>query len=174
MKKVFLMMIAAMAMTMVSCGGTANGGDGNDSTATREQAAAPAGNVYDGDKFTMSLPDNFKETSKGESYVNAEDSQNDMVLDATFSDYPCKPADFQTYYNNFTGMEMNKDSKFEEAKIDGNILTFKGVGQVYATTNFVVFIDDQAGVAGKVRYPIEKAGDIEAKIMPMLKSIKKK
>lgn len=65
MKKIFMMIVAAMAMTMVSCDGTASNG-GNDSTATdsaaTEQAqeeAAPTS--FDKQSFTVSaVPEGWK------------------------------------------------------------------------------------------------------------------
>ncbi len=173
MKKLFLLMVAAMAMTFVSCDNSAKGSGDNDSTASGEaQAEMAEGNTFEGANFTMMYPKEWKETYKSDATINA--GAEDVKMDATFSDYPCKPADFKQYYANFTGMSMNKDYQFEEPKIDENIMTFKGVNGDKAFTNFVVFIDDKAGVAGKVEYPVAKAEEVEKTIMPMLKSIKKK
>ena len=172
MKKLFLLMVAAMAMTFVSCDDKAKGGDGSDSTGNEAVAEMTDGNTFEGANFTMVYPKEWKETYKSDDCINA--GVEGVSMDATFNDYPCKPADFEQYYKNFTGMSMNKDYQFEEAKIDGNIMTFKGVNGDKAATNFVVFIEDKAGVAGKVEYPVAKAAEIEKAIMPMLKSIKKK
>ena len=44
----------------------------------------------------------------------------------------------------------------------------------FTMTNFVVYLDDHAGVAGSFKYPAEKAAEVEALIKPILNSIKKK
>lgn len=175
MKKIFLMLLAVSAMALVSCtGNSENAASGSKASAASEKADAPKGNTYEGDNFTMTLPEILKESAKSGSFVNARSEGNDVSMDATFSEMPCKPSDFQQYVKNFTGMSLYKDYKFEDPKIDGNFLTFKGVNGEKAATNFVVYLDEKAGVAGKVEYPVAKAGEIEPLITPMLKSIKKK
>ena len=69
---------------------------------------------------------------------------------------------------------MKKEFTAEEPKIDGNFMTIKFVNGENAETNFVAFLDETGGVAGSFKYPVAKAEEIEALIMPMLKSIKKK
>ena len=67
MKKVFMMMVAAMAMTLVSCGGTTNGGGDNDSTASaasEEGAALTEFTVLGG--FNGSTGNNYKAFDRGQ------------------------------------------------------------------------------------------------------------
>ena len=88
---------------------------------------------------------------------------------------PWDPADYQEYYQGLTGMESSSLYQFEPPRIDGKIMTFKGVdedgGQV--CTFFIVFMASDAGVTGDFSYPVENAAEIEPQIMPMLKSITK-
>ena len=171
MKKVYLFVVAAaMVCVMAACGG-------KNQSPEEEKAAkelAESGNVFDGAHFSMTYPGAWKETYKNENTINAAADDNYTKVDATFSDYPCKPADFEQYYKNFTSMSMHSSFKFDQPFIDGNILTFKGVNGDFAMTNFVVFIDNNAGVAGSVKYPVAKAAEVEPIIKPMLNTIKKK
>lgn len=176
MKKLFLLLMAVGAMTLVSCTGNAEKASGSAASPAQEENAEPAkGTVFEGANFTMTYPEILtKEGYKSDKAINASSEDNAVKMDATFSDMPCKPEDFDKYYKNFTGMSMNSEYKWEDAKIKDNILTFKGVKGEDATTNFVVFLDEKGGVAGKINYPVAKAEEIEALIEPMLKSIKKK
>ena len=69
---------------------------------------------------------------------------------------------------------MKKEYTAEDPKIDGNFMTVKYVKGEEAETDYVVFLDETGGVAGSFKYPVAKAAEVEALIMPMLKSIKKK
>ena len=169
------MMLALGAMTFVSCTGNTEKASGSAAPSGNEQVAEAQGITFEGANFTMVYPEVLtKEGYKSDKTINARNEDNSVKMDATFSDMPCKPEDFDKYYKNFTGMSMNSEYKWEEAKINDNILTFKGVKGEEATTNFVVYLDENGGVAGKINYPVAKASEIEALIMPMLKSIKKK
>ena len=172
MKKIYLfVMAAAMVCVMAACGSKSQ------NSSEEEKAAnelAESGTVFEGAHFSLTYPSAWKETYKNENTINAAADDNYTKIDATFSDYPCKPADFQQYYKNFTSMSMHSSFKFDEPVIDGNILTFKGVNGDFAMTNYVVYFDDKAGVAGSVKYPVAKASEIEPLIKPMLKTIKKK
>lgn len=180
MKKIFqLAFVALIAVAMNSCNG-GNGGNEQKSTDNaandqQEQVAEAQGTTFEGANFTITYPEILKESFKTETTINAR-NEDGVKMDASFSKSPCKPDDFKTYYTNLTGMQMWKDYKFEDAKIEGNILTFKGENpdKKVAITQFVVYLDENGGVAGKVEYPLDKASEIEPLIMPMLKSIKKK
>ena len=172
MKKFFqFALMAAFAFTMAACGSKSS------LSPEEEKAAkelAETGTVYEGAHFTLTYPGAWKETFKNEGTINATADDNYTKIDATFSDYPCKPADFEQYYKNFTGMSMHSSFKFDPMVVDGNILTFKGVNGDFAMTTFVVYIDDKAGVGGSVKYPVAKAAEVEPLIKPMLQTIKKK
>jgi len=174
MKKLFLLMMAVGAMTFVSCNGNAEKTSGSAAASgDKEEVAEVKGTVFEGASFTMTYPEILtKETFKSEGTINASDEEGTIKMDATFSDMPCKPEDFKTYAEGLIG--LNKESKAEEPKIDGNIMTLKFVNGEDAETNYVVFLDEKGGVAGKFRYPVAKAGEVEPLIEPMLKSIKKK
>ena len=171
MKKIFYFVVAATVCMIAACGGK------NQQSAEEDKAAqelAANGTVFEGANFTITYPKEWKETFKNEMTINAAADDNYTKMDATFSDYPCKPADFEQYYKNFTSMSMHSSFKFDQPVIDGNILTFKGVNGDFAMTNFIVFIDNNAGVAGSVKYPVAKAAEVEPIIKPMLNTIKKK
>ena len=172
MKKIFYFVVAATVCMIAACGGK------NQQSAEEDKAAqelAANGTVFEGANFTITYPKEWKETFKNDVTINAAADDNYTKMDATFSDMPCKPADFEQYYKNFTNMSMHASFKFDEPVIDGNILTFKGAKEDgFTMTNFVVYIDDHAGVAGSFKYPAEKAAEIEKIIKPVLKSIKKK
>ena len=53
-------------------------------------------------------------------------------------------------------------------------MTYKGVNGDNVENKYVVFLDETGGIAGTVKYPVAKAAEVEALIMPMLKSMKKK
>ena len=172
MKKYYYLLIAAAALVMAACGGK-----GQESSAEEDKAAeelAANGTVFEGANFSITYPKDWKETFKSDESVNTASEDNSITMDATFSDYPCKPADFEQYYKNFTGMSMNASYTFEQPVIEENIMTYKGVDGDKAVTNFVVYIDDKAGVAGGVKYPVSKAAEVEPMIKPILNSIKKK
>lgn len=170
MKKLFLLMMAVCAMTLVSCGDKAKSGN-NESA--EEAAALTEGNVFDGKSYTLTYPKEWKETYKSDDNLNA--SLDDVRFDATFSDMPCKPEDFNQFVENTKAMKTFYEGyTWEDAKIDGDILTFKGVKDDMAETKYVVYLGEKAGVAGSFKYPVAKAQDVEAQIMPILKSMKKK
>ncbi|MBO4593740.1 MAG: hypothetical protein J5678_06115 [Bacteroidaceae bacterium] len=172
MKKIVLCFAVALAATaMLSCGSSKQSPE-------EEQAAqqlAANGTVFEGANFTITYPKEWKETFKSEGTINAAADDNYTKMDATFSDYPCKPCDFEQYYTNLTNMSMHASFKFDKPVIEDNIMTFKGVkDDGFTMTNFVVYLDDHAGVAGSFKYPAEKAAEVEALIKPILNSIKKK
>lgn len=174
MKKLFLLMMALGAMTLVSCNGNSNTSGNASASGDQEQAAEVKGTVFDGDNFTFTYPEGFKETYKSGNNINVASEDNKIRIDATFSDMPCKPEDFKKYYDNMTGMQMFKDYKWEDPKIEDNIMLYKGVNGDNAESKYVVYLDEKGGVAGTVNYPVEMAEQAEALIMPMLKSMKKK
>lgn len=176
MKKFFLLMMAVGAMTLVSCNNTGNGDKASGSAAPsgEEQVAeAQGGNTFEGANFTMEVPELLsKEGFKNDKTINASNEDNSVKMDATFSDTPCKPEDFTKYADNLK--VMKKEYTAEDPKIDGNYMTVKYVKGEEAETDFVAFLDETGGVAGSFKYPVAKAAEVEALIMPMLKSIKKK
>jgi hypothetical protein len=175
MKKLFLLMMAIGAMTLVSCTGNGNTSGSAAASGDKEQATEEVkGTVFEGDHFTFTYPEGFKETYKSGDNINAASADDQIKIDATFSENPCKPEDFKKFYDGMVGMEMFKDYKWEDAKIDGNIMTYKGVNGDNVENKYVVFLDEKAGIAGTVKYPVAKAAEAEALIMPMLKSMKKK
>ncbi|MDY6412672.1 MAG: hypothetical protein SPL28_06705 [Bacteroidales bacterium] len=174
MKKLFLMMMALGVMTLVSCNGNGNTSGSAAASGDKEQAAEVKGTVFEGDHFTFTYPEGFKETYKSGDNINVASEDNQVRIDATFSGNPCKPEDFKKYYDAMVGMEMFKDYKWEDAKIEDNIMTYKGVNGDNVENKYVVFLDETGGIAGTVKYPVAKAAEVEALIMPMLKSMKKK
>ena len=168
MKKLFLMLMAVAALTIVSCDKGNKGGES--SQAAQEEFK---GQVFEGANFTMQYPEWMKTTFTSDNIMNAADTvDRDMKMDATFSDFPCKPEDFKKYAENMGVNPMYKDYKFEEPVIDGDIMTFKGVKDEEAMTIFVDYLGEKAGVAGSFKYPVAKAAEVEKVIMPVIKSIK--
>ena len=166
MKKIFMMLTAVVAVfALASCNG---GGKG------AEDIEALKGNVMECDKFSMNVPKSMKETYKSDIAFNVSNEDEETKMDATFSDYPCKPEDFEKYAQGLTGMEMFSLYKFDKPVIDGNIMTIKGVNGDRVMNQFVVYLGEKAGVAGKVEYPVAKAAEMEELLGPMLKSIKQK
>ena len=172
MKKFLL--IFAVAGLMASCAGNGTTGGSASASANQEQAAEVEGSTFEGDHFTFTYPEGFKETYKSGDNVNVASEDDAVRIDATFSENPCKPEDFKKYYDGMVGMEMFKDYKWEEAKIEDNIMTYKGVMGETVEYKYVVYLGEKAGVAGTVKYPVAKAAEVEAQIMPMLKSMKVK
>lgn len=169
-KKLFFAVMAIGMMT--ACNGSAEGGA--EGSKAESSAAEVKGMVYEGDSFTMTLPEGWVDTYKSGTTINAKDESGELTMDATFSDYPCKPDDFKTYATNLSGMSIKKDFKFDEPKIDGNIMTLKAVKDDAVEHNFVVYLDEKAGVAGSFKYPAAKAAEVEPLMMAAIKSIKKK
>ena len=182
MKKVIFTMFAICALLAVPCGGHAKASDemrAADATVGNQPSVAPAaqtgGNTFVSDKFTMTYPDIVQE-SYADTEMGMLTATNDDIginLNVTFSEMPWDPADYQEYYQGLTGMGSSSLYQFEPPRIDGKIMTFKGVdedgGQV--CTFFIVFMATDAGVTGDFSYPVENAAEIEPQIMPMLKSI---
>lgn len=171
MKKLFLMLMAVAALTFVSCDKGNKGGEG--SQAAQEEEFK--GQAFEGAKFTMQFPEWMKTTYTSDDIMNAADTTSgEIKMDATFSDFPCKPEDFKRYAENMGANPMFKDYKFDEPVINDNIMTFKGVLGEDAMTCFVVYLGEKAGVAGSFKYPIAKAADAEKVIMPVVKTIQLK
>lgn len=176
MKKYFQFAIVAVAaLLMVSCDNKDKKSSDSSSSEAQEEEVAK-GTTFEGEKFSIVYPEFLKESYKSDIAVNATNDEEGVKMDATFSDFPCTPEDFTQYYNNYKAPEMFSDYKFEEPQIQDNIMIFKAVNEKagLAMTNFVVYLDEKAGVAGKMEYPIDKASEIEPLVMPMAKSIKKK
>lgn len=173
MKKLFLLIMAIAAFTLTSCSGSGEKASGSAATSNQQQGATDKSNEFVGANFTMTYPEILvKETYKSDNTINATNKDGDVKMDATFGEMPCKPEDFGKYSDNLK--IVNKDYTPQAPKIDGNIMTMKFVKDDKAQTQFSVFIDEKAGVAGKFEYPLSKAEQVEELIMPMLKSIKKK
>lgn len=161
MKKVFSLMFAVVAMVMVSCG------------SKTEAAPEITGTPYDGAKFTMTVPEGLDIIFNSEDGLNA--AKDGVQLDATFSDSPCKPADFEAFVTNMSGILNNAGAKeIGKPEIEDNILTFKATYDDKIEEHFVVFLDDAAGVAGKVKYPVDKAAEFEGYAKGVAKTIAKK
>ena len=174
MKKIFQLAIAAIAiLTIVSCASdNKSNASGSAAASDNEQVAEAQGTTFEGDNFTITYPEMLKETFKTGTILNA--AADGVKLSATFSQFPCKPADFKTYYNSYTNMGMWKDYNFQEPQINDNIMTFKGAKDGKGNITYVVYLADNGGVAGNIEYPVEKEAEIEPLVMPMLKSIKLK
>ena len=131
------------------------------------------GTPYDGEKFTMTVPEGLDIFFSNEDGLNA--AKDGVQLDATFSDTPCKPADFEAYVTNMSGILNNAGAKeIGKPEIDDNIMTFKATYEDKIEEHFVVFFDDAAGVAGKIKYPVEKAAEFEGYAKGIAKTIAKK
>lgn len=173
MKKLFLLMMAIGAMTLVSCNSNGEKKSGETASEQEEQTTEAKGTTFEGANFTIIYPEILtKETFKNDKTINASSEDNLVKMDATFSDTPCKPEDFSKYASNL--QVLKKEYTAEEPKIDGNFMTVKYVKGDEAETNFIAYLDETGGVAGSFKYPVDKANEVEALIMPMLKSIKKK
>ena len=172
MKKLLLMF--AVAGLIASCTGNGTTSTSGSASTDQEQATEVKGTTFDGDHFTFIYPEGFKETYKSGNNVNVASEDDEVRIDATFSENPCKPEDFKKYYDGMVGMKMFEDYKWEDAKIEDNIMTFKGIMGETVENKYVVYLGEKAGVAGTVKYPVAKAAEIEAQIMPMLKSMKLK
>ena len=167
MKKLFLMLMAVAALTIVSC----DKGKGGDAA----QEENFKGQVFEGAKYTMQYPEWMKTTYTNDDLINAADTTDSNVrMDAMFSDTPCTPEDFKKYAENFAAMPKDVDYTYEDPVIEDNIMTFKGVGAEEAQTCFVVYLGEKAGVAGSFKYPVAKAAEVEKVIMPVVKSIQLK
>ena len=171
MKKLFLMLMAVAALTFVSCDKGNKGGEGSQAAQEKEFK----GQAFEGAKFTMQFPEWMKTTYTSDDIMNAADTTSgEIKMDATFSDFPCKPEDFKRYAENMGVNPMFKDYKIDEPVIIDNIMTFKGVLGEDAMTCFVVYLGEKAGVAGSFKYPVAKAADAEKVIMPVVKTIQLK
>lgn len=166
------MLMAVAALTFVSCDKGNKGGESSEASAQVEEFK---GQTFEGAQFTMQFPEWMKTTYTSDGTINAADSTDSSVkMDATFSEFPCKPEDFSKYAENMGVNPMFKEYKFEEPVIKDNIMTFKGVLGEEAMTNFVVYLGEKAGVAGSFKYPVAKAAEVEKVIMPVVKTIQLK
>ena len=119
MKKLFLLMVAAMAMTFVSCDNKANGGEGNDSINSDENAALTEFSVLGG--FNGTTGSNYKAFDYGKVAgfkfdINGEGEEVDVTATCTLtrSDVPAEEISGNTeiwinYY------EENAEGKKEKA-----------------------------------------------------------
>ena len=167
-------MMAVGAMTLISCNGNGEKKSGSEAASEQKEAIAEAkGTTFEGANFSVIYPEMLtKETFKNDKTINASSEDNSVKMDATFSDRPCKPEDFTKYAESLK--VLKKEYTAEDPKIDGNFMTVKYVKGDEAETNFIAYLDETGGVAGSFKYPVAKAEEVEALIMPMLKSIKKK
>ena len=131
-------MFAICALLAVPCGGHAKASDemrAADASVGNQPSVAPAaqtgGNTFVSDKFTMTYPDivqeSYADTEMG--MLTATNDDIGITLNVTFSEMPWDPADYQEYYQGLTGMESSSLYQFEPPRIDGKIMTFKGVDE---------------------------------------------
>ena len=128
MKKLFLMMVAAMAMTMVSCNGTAESGSNNaDSTAT-EASQAEGPKTLDKQSFTVTVPEGWTVESESDDLVSLSRAEGEGTLKVSggFMAMDKKIEDFSTgEYDKRDDLTVNDVTyKVFEGKSNGLIYIF--------------------------------------------------
>ena len=96
MKKLFLLMMAIGAMTLVSCNGNTDKASGSATPSGEEKVTETKGKTFEGANFTLEVPQMLtKEGFKNDKTINASSEDNSVKMDATFSDMPCKPEELK-------------------------------------------------------------------------------
>lgn len=167
MKKLFPIVMAFVALAMTACSG---GGS---------KAVELKGTTFEGAKFTVTIPDSMKVTAKGEGsidFVNARTENNDVSMDATFSDYPCKPGDFTKYAENMKNMQLKQmgAKSVGEPEIDGDVMVLRITFENFIEDSFVAYLGEKAGVAGKIKFPVDQAAKYEGYAKAIAQSVKLK
>ena len=166
MKKLFPIVMAFVALALTACGGGSKSVD-------------LKGTTYEGAKFTVTIPDSMTVSAKGEGsidYVNAKTADDNVRLDATFSDHPCQPADFGKYAENMKSLMLNQmgAKSVGEPQIDGDVMVLRVTFETFIEDNYVAYLGEKAGVAGKLRFPVDQAAKYEGYAKAIAQSVKLK
>lgn len=122
-----------------------------------------------GENFSIGYPDELKEAYTDETTFTAETADKDCRMSVTLQqegDF----ADLNKWVEAFKE-EGSEDEKFDEPKINGNVMTMKSVNIGEVCMYFVVKKDDKNAVVGKYYYRESKAADYEKYFDPIVKSI---
>ena len=166
MKKFFPIVMAFVVLALVACGGGSKSVD-------------LKGTTFEGAHFTVTIPDSMNVTAKGEGsidYVNARTEDDQVSMDATFSDYPCKPEDFGKYAENMKNLQVKQmgAKSAADAEIDGSVMTMRVEFETFYEDNFVAYLGEKAGVAGKIKFPKDQAAKYEGFAKAIAQSVKQK
>ncbi|MCR5151702.1 MAG: hypothetical protein K6A98_00935 [Prevotella sp.] len=163
MKKTFLMIFAAAAMTMslAACGGgkgdaQANNEGENNGENTEATSESKGGTTFQGDNFTITYPDIMKESFSTKTIINAQADDSSCRLDATYSDFGCRVEELKQYGDNYIGMMKNQGFTCEDPKLDGKTLIVKSTKDGEVNMHFNVMKEDKIGVTGSFTYKEDK------------------
>lgn len=164
MKKFLL--FAAVALAITACGNK-----GGEAAAGAEEPAAAAiedGNKFDGAKFSLVYPKEWKETFASEETINAS-AEGGVDFNATYNDMGPAVAELAIYATNWKGMKQN--ATVEEPVINDKVLTIKAVEGDNVEMHFVVMKEDKIGVTGSVKFPKDKEAEFEPVVQGIIKSV---
>ena len=170
MKKIMktLMAVAAVAL-FASCGG---GNGQSDVTSGLPQKQ------YEGDHVSFTYPEIMGEANKlsfGEENVEVTSADSKYKISLTYqSSNACKPADLETFYNNFKGMSMYKDWTFDAPVINGNVMTFKATKGDQVENHIAYGTEEGPGLNGTFSYPTADAETYDKATIELANSIKLK
>ena len=164
-KTLILMMLAVVAICFTACKKKA--GDAK----TENGSEMVFKNTFNGngENFSMGYPDELQEAYSDETTFTAETVDKDCRISVVLEE-DGDFADLNKYAGTFK-QDASEDEKFDEPKVDNNVLTMKSVNNGEACKYFVVKKDNKTAVVGKYYYRESKATDYEKYFDPIIKSI---
>lgn len=165
MKKLAMIALAAVAtFAATSCGGEEK--KANDEAAA---AAVQDGNKFETEKYSITYPKEWKETSTFQNTINAESADGEMKLIANCDDGGPTIAQLGEYANNLKA--FHQSGKVEDPVINDKTMTMKAVDPDKVEIHFAVMKEDKVGVIGSIKCPEAKAGEAETILQGIMNSI---
>lgn len=185
MKKVLFIIAASVVVGLSACNTqTENKSQSTESAENTENtevktdttAAQPADSVVlentfsDGASFSVAYPEVIKAAYTDETTFTGETADKDCRIDVVFKSDEPDMADLLKYSEIFKE-NADEDEKFEEPKVEGNVLTMRSLNMGEVGLFFVVLKDKQSGVVGKYHYRETRAADFDKYFNAIVKSV---
>ena len=167
-------MVAALTMTVVSCGKGENANNDNKEEATNvatNEEIAKDFTKYDGEHMTFSYPEGMKETISTSSMMNAANDDGTVRLDATFNDGGTKADQLEGAGQAWVGMKKNEGFTPDEPKVEGNVLTLRSVKDDMVDMFFLVVGEGTNNISGSLKFPKAAEEEYAPKFKAMLSTI---
>ena len=156
-RKLFMMMMLALAVTLVASGNTPI--PGYDWT------------TFEGANFTISYPDAMVETYAGDDIMNARSEDETIALNASYDDYGPRVDQLKTVANNCVYMMEQSGAEVDEPIIEGKMLMVRSVKDGVVSIYFTVLKEDGIGVIGNLDFPLENESDWASRFKGIIESI---
>ncbi len=175
MKKLFLIALAAMTMSLVACSGSGNASTSASAGAAQNVEEITDGITFDGKSYTVTYPKDWKETFSSEDILNAKSADDAISLSMNFADSGPTVDQLKETGENMKILNKADYKEIGDAKIEGNELVLRRVsndGEV--DLSYAKVFEGTKGVFGSVKAPADKEAEAEKVLKSVLASAKMK